>query len=274
MRETICLIAGGKNEGKSLPAFFKYHEWVDEILLMDSFSTDNTEEICREYNRQCFKAEMGGDANKRHNLALKTAKSDWVFLIDPDEFISDELKNEIFEILDKGTDCAAFENKRVNFFLDKPLRYGGWSGYSMKFFRKNSVSFNGDSFHEKPIIDGKIGRLKGEVRHYPSPNIHWILQKFNYISEFDLKEYANKHGELAEKQFKWLLISKPFKNFWKCYIRKKGYKDGLHGFIYAMLMWAFDVIRICKYGERYLIKNPNIPALNELPDPWECRKKA
>ena len=87
-----------------------------------------------------------------------------------------------------------------------------------------------------------------------------------------LNEYYNKFGELSPGKFKWLLLTKPFKNFWKGYIKKKGYKDGLYGFIYASLIWAFDVIRICKYGERYVIKNPNRLAPEKLADPWEFRK--
>ena len=92
------------------------------------------------------------------------------------------------------------------------------------------------------------------------------------MSEFDSKEYFNKFGVLSEKKFKWLLLTRPLKIFWKCYFKKKGYKDGFYGFIYAALIWACDVIRICKYAERYIIKNPNILPIDKLPDPWECRK--
>ncbi|MFA5351611.1 MAG: hypothetical protein WC357_09860, partial [Candidatus Omnitrophota bacterium] len=139
--------------------------------------------------------------------------------------------------------------------------------------RKGFIEFKGDAYHEKPFVNGQIGRLKGSVHHYPSPNIYWMLQKLNYISEFDLNEYYNKFGVLTERKFKWLLLTKPFKNFWKGYIKKKGYKDGLHGFIYAALIWAEDVIRICKYGEKFIVKNPNLLPQDKLPDPWECRKR-
>jgi len=85
--------------------------------------------------------------------------------------------------------------------------------------------------------------------------------------------YYQRYGILSPRKFKWLLLTKPFKNFWKCYIKKKGYKDGLNGFIYAAVIWAFDVIRICKYGERYIQKNPYVLAENMMPNPWECRKR-
>lgn len=262
------------NEAEALDKFLKHHSWADEIIILDSGSKDGTEDVCRRYGRKFLKAPpLDGNHNKRTAWGINQVKSDWVFLIDPDEFITAELKSEIDKILeDNSSDFLGFEIRRTNFFMDKPLRHGGWSGYSLKLFKREAVSFVGDSYHEKPIINGKIGRLNGAVLHYPNPNIHWILQKFNYISEFDMKEYYERHGILTPRKFRWLLLKKPLKNFWKCYVKKKGYKDGLYGFIYAALIWAFDVIRICKYGERFIVKNPNVLAADKLPDPWECRK--
>jgi len=274
MRETFGLISGTKNEARSLPKFFEHHVWADEIILMDSFSVDETYDICAKYGRKFYKAELSGNASKRLNLVLKECKSDWFIVIDPDEFISEQLKSEIMVFLSqKDNEFVAFEFPRTNYFIDKPLLHGGWSGYALKIFRKGHVEFQGNSYHEKPIISGKIGRLKGEVLHYPNPNIHWVMEKFNYISEFDLNEYFNRHGVLTPGKFKWLLLTRPLKNFWKCYVKKQGYKDGLHGFIYAALIWAQDVIRICKYGEKFILKNPNLMPQDKLPDPWECRKR-
>lgn len=273
MRKTICLTPSVLNEAKALERFFKHHSWADEIIVVDSGSTDDTEEICKKYSRRIIKYPLGANHNKRSAFIVPQVKSDWFFFIDPDEFISDELRKEIEGVLnDESNIYQAFEIKRINFFMDTPLRRGGWSGYGLKFFRKDSVSFPLDAFHEKPVIKGKVGRLKGEVFHYSNPNIYWMLEKFNYISEFDDKEYFNRYGILSDKKFKRLLISRPFKNFWKCYIKKKGYKEGLVGFIYAAMIWAFDVIRICKYAEKYLIKNHNITPTDKLFDPWECRK--
>lgn len=272
MRCTITLFCSSLNEQSNLKVFLEKHKWADEIIILDSGSTDGSVDLCKKYGRKVFFQKLEGNYSRRSAFAVEHAETDWCFFSDPDEIFTDELKNEIFDILEKGTECVAFENRRVNFFMNKPLRHGGWSGNGLKMFRRDKVRFEGDSYHEHPIIDGKIGQLKGEVWHYASPNIHWILQKFNYISEFDHKTYYDQFGELSARRFKWLILTKPLKNFWKTYIKKQGYKDGLHGFIYAMMIWAFDVIRICKYGERYLVKNPHVHTLEELPDPWACRK--
>ena len=269
MRETICLIANSKNEAKALPRFLQHHAWADDILVLDSLSTDATPEICRHYGRRVHQAERGGNVNPRLMSAVSLCASDWLLLIDPDEFISEGLKQEILSLLSSpDARYAAYEFPRVNYFMEKPLSHGGWSGHALKMFRTRCVRFDGNEYHEKPVVNGRIGRLTGDVRHYPNPNIHWILQKFNYISEFDLQEYRNKFGEISERRFRWLLFTKPLKNFWKCYVKKRGYRDGLHGLVYAALIWACDVIRICKYGERYVLKNPNTRPADELPDPW------
>ena len=274
MRKTICLIAGSFNEGQVLDRFLGQHLWADEIIVLDSGSTDNSKEVCDKYNRRFLHCPAKGNFNQRYAWGLKQAKSDWVFYIYPDEYITPELKDEIFKALENDNEaCQAYEFVRVNFFMDKPLRYGGASHYSLKIFKRDCVSFQGDSYHDRPIVKGRIGRLKGNLYHYPNPNIHWMLQKFNYYSEFDMVTYYQRYGILSPRKFKWLLLTKPFKNFWKCYIKKKGYKDGLNGFIYAAVIWAFDVIRICKYGERYIQKNPYVLAENMMPNPWECRKR-
>ena len=272
-RETITIFGSCLNEEKNLPAFLESNRWADEIIILDSGSTDRSAEICAQYkNCTVYLQKLEGSFNGRSIFSISKTKTDWCFFSDPDEFITEELRQEIQIILENDTEYAAFEFPRINFFMDKPLRHGGWSSNGLKMFRRDSVHFEGDSYHEHPIIDGKIGQLKGEVWHYQSPTIHWVLQKFNYISEFECQEYFNQQGMMSERKFKWILFSRPFKIFWKCYIKKKGYKDGLHGLIYAMMIWAFDVIRMCKYAERYIVKNPNIHSIEELPDPWKCRK--
>lgn len=272
MKKKICIIAGAMNEGTTLRAFFDQHHWADEIIILDSGSTDDTEKICAQYNRKFFKYPANGNYNQRFAWSLKQTQADWVFIMDLDEFITPELKGEIDKILENDNDdYQAYETYRVNYFMDKPLRYGGWSHYVVRFYKRQAASFVGDLYHERPIINGKIGRLKGETLHYAIPNIHWILQKFNYTTEFDLEEYYKRYGVLTPGKFKWLVLTKPLKIFWKCYIKKQGYKDGLHGFINAVLFWAFDVIRMCKYGEKYIMKNPDILPADKLPDPWKCR---
>ena len=270
-RERVCLMASALNEAAALPKFFETHSWADEIIILDSGSTDNSKAVTEKYQRRLVHKPLNANHNQREQWALSQTTCDWIFLIDPDEFIMEPLKEEICAILENGTPYSAFTNVRVNFFMGHALRHGGWSGSGLKFYRRDSVSFEGSDFHEQPLIRGEIGTLRGEVHHYPNPNIHWILQKFNYISEFDCKSYFDQYGRLSEKKFQRLLLSKPLKNFWKSYLKKKGYKDGIHGLIYAAMILAFDIIRICKYGERYLIQNPNRISSDKLPDPWEYR---
>lgn len=274
MKKRICLTLNVLNEAEALDKFLKYHSWADEIIIFDSGSTDKTGEVCSRYGRRIIKCPpLNGNFNQRAAFIITQTKADWILFLAPDEFVMPELKADIDRVLENENDTyQAYESGRINYFMDKPLRHGGWSGDGLRFFKREAVSFVGDSYHEKPIVKGQIGRLKGEVHHYPNPNIYWIIQKLNYSSEFDLNSYYERYGILSPRKFKWLLMTKPPKIFWKCYINKKGYKDGLHGFVYAALMWACDIIRICKYGERYIMKNLDVFATEKLPDPWECRK--
>ncbi len=223
-KETVCIASGMVNEEKALPRFLKASTWANEVIMCDAGCTDRSVEICEEFGVKVFKMPFDGNHNTRCNYQLSLIDSDWIFCIDPDEVMTDELKSEISNVLMHGSENAAFEFTRVNFFMNKPLRHGGWSGKSLRMYRKDKVSFNGDAYHDHPVIDGSIGQLKGEVWHYPSPNIHWVLQKFNYISEFDCKAYFDQYGVMSHRKFCWMIFYKPFRNGGKALFGKKAIK--------------------------------------------------
>ena len=90
MRKTICLVPSVLNEAGALDKFLKYHSWVDEIIILDSGSTDATEEVCSRYGRRIIKRPVNGNYNQRSAFAVTQTKADWVFFADPDEFITND----------------------------------------------------------------------------------------------------------------------------------------------------------------------------------------
>jgi len=271
-RETITILAGTLNEAGHLPGFLKKHAWVDEIVILDSGSTDGSVDICRQAGCRVIPRDHKGNHNERICYALSQLKTDWVFLIDPDEYITDSLREEIFVILEKGTVHAAFRNVRLNYFMGKPLHYGGVSGEQLKFFRRDKAGMVGRGYHEEIQVNGTIGRLKGEVYHFPFDNIHWMVAKFNYMSELDKDRYFEKFKVMSEKTFFWFVIVSPLKIFLKTMLKKQGYRDGVPGLVFALMSWVYNVLKICKYWEAYMVCNPDVIKKENVPDPWRTRR--
>lgn len=269
--QKIALIAGAYNEARNMEKFLKHHSWVDEIIVNDSGSDDGTVELCEKYGRTVLHNKFTGSHNQRIAKAVKEANSDWIFIIDPDEFITDELKAEILDILKDGSAYSAYKNRRIEHFLDKPLLAKCWCVEGLKFFKKTDVNFEGDYYHEHPIVSGQIGHLDGTVLHFASDNIHWMISKYNYASEFECDQYYEKFGELSNFKFAKLLMFRPLKVFWKNMVKKKGYKEGINGLVFAVIAMVKDTLIICKYWEKYIAKNPNRLPDKEVPDPWKSR---
>ena len=126
-----------KNEEKNIEECIKSILWCDEIIVVDSFSTDNTINIVKKYTEKVFQNEWHGFADQR-KFALSKAVNEWIFTIDADERCSVELKEEIANILKQNVISEnGFEIPRKSFFLDKWIKHGGWyPNYQLRFFRK------------------------------------------------------------------------------------------------------------------------------------------
>ncbi len=254
-----------------MPEFLQRHAWADEIVVMDSGSTDGTLDICRQAGCRIISRDHQGNHNERFRHVMAQVPCDWVFLVDPDEFITDGLKAEVLAVLEQGTPRSAFKNKRINFFMSHALRAKAFNDDTLKFFRRDKVDFSGTGYHEEIKVNGSVGQFKGEVHHFPHTHIHWMIAKHNYISEFDKAGYLKTQGVLSNGKFMWFVLVKPFKTFIKTYIKKGGYKDGVYGFTFALITWAQDVLKICKYWEEYIEKNPKVLKKDRIPDPWRQR---
>lgn len=270
-RSTIAIVAGALNEAERLPEFLRCHAWADEIVVMDSGSTDGTLDICRQAGCRVIPRDHKGNHNERFRYVLAQISSDWVFVVDPDECITEGLKTEIVAVLEQGTAHSAFRNRRVNFFMSHALRSKAFHDDTLKFFRREMVDLVGSGYHEEIKVNGSIGRFSGEVHHFPHTHIHWMIAKHNYISEFDKAGYLKARGVLSHGQFMRFVLVRPLKTFFKTYIKKGGYKDGVYGFTFALITWAQDVLKICKYWEAYIEKNPRVLAQDKIPDPWRQR---
>jgi len=171
------------NEERHIRDCLESLNFCDEIVVVDSFSTDRTRKIAESYNAKVIKREWTNFRDQK-NFALMQCQNEWVLLIDADERISPELRNSIEGVLERrarGTEdeeVVGYELHRVVYFLGRWWRGTGWrEEYVLRFFRRDKISWSEATVHEKVIPNGVVKRMSGELHHYSFDNISDQVQK-------------------------------------------------------------------------------------------------
>ncbi|MFN3403726.1 MAG: glycosyltransferase family 2 protein [Cytophagaceae bacterium] len=226
----ISAIVITKNEEANIARCLGSLNWVDEIILLDSGSTDSTMKIAAQFNNvKCLTTEwLGYSATKQ--AATDKSKNEWILWVDADEVISDQLREEIIG-LKSDNNHVAFEMPRKTFFMGQWVKHCGWyPGRVTRLFNKNSCRFNNKILHEGLDINGSTGRLKADILHYSYTSLYQYFDKMNYYGKFGAEELVRKGRKFGWHQ----LIINPLHTFIKTYFFNKGILDGTTGFIISV----------------------------------------
>lgn len=255
MAEKISTLILTYNSSSTLEKCLNSVLWTDEIVIIDSNSTDSTIEIAKKYNCKIYQIGRERYSDKK-KFGLQKLENQWVLFLDSDEELSKELQEEIQELLKvKDLNPGGYEIERKVYFIGKWINYGGWSNdFQLRLFNKDFVEISDNEVHEAFISKTKSLRLKNKIHHYTYGNIFEYIQRFNWYSSMDVFEKLKKQKEIKVRHYN--LILKPLSEFLRFYISKKGYKDGIHGFILS----AFSAIhKFCTYAKiweyNYCIEN-------------------
>lgn len=223
-------------------------KWADEIVVMDSFSTDGTVEICKKYTDKIVQKEFCG-FGKLRNIALDNCSNDWILSVDADERVTEELKNEVLRKLKECPDADAYHVPRKTHFLNKWIKHCGWyPDYRQpQFFNKQKMRYKEQLVHEGYELNGKLSYLKGHVLQYPFLNLDQFLKKMDRYSSLRAEE-MQKDG----RKFKISnLLVNPAAMFFRMYISKLGFLDGKDGLILSLLYgYYYTMIKYIKLWER------------------------
>ncbi|UCH84913.1 MAG: glycosyltransferase family 2 protein [Candidatus Latescibacterota bacterium] len=214
----------------------------DEIIVLDSNSTDQTVEIARGLGARVITNDWPG-YGKQKQLALEHATHSWVFSIDADEEVSPELGREI-RSLDFSMD--GYEMPRAVWYLNRWIKHGVWyPGYILRLFRRDKGSFTDDAVHEFVRVSGKVGRLHGDLLHYTYRDIHHHIEKMNDFTLIAARE-MNEKGRRAG--FRHIAVY-PLLEFFKVYISKRGFLDGLAGVVVSVFHAFYVCLKYAKLHE-------------------------
>jgi glycosyltransferase involved in cell wall biosynthesis len=221
--------------------------WADEIVVLDSHSTDRTSSICREFTEKVYQCDFEG-FGKLRNRALDLVTHDWVLSLDADERATEELKDEIKTELAQGPRFDAYFVPRKNFFLGRWIRHGGWyPDYRQpQFFNKHRFRYREDLVHEGYDVDGRIGYFHGHVMQIPFRDLGEFLRKMSRYSTLMAEQTARQEKPFHVHQ----LVSHPVFTFFKMYVFRMGFRDGTAGLILALLYAYYNFVKYAKRCER------------------------
>jgi glycosyltransferase involved in cell wall biosynthesis len=240
MQANISAIIIAKNEQEMIEAALKSLDFVEEIIVIDNDSSDNTVSIAKKYKAKVFYC----DADRFDALrdkGLKKAKQDWVLYLDADERISDSLKREIIKVT-KSSKFSAYFIKRKNYFLGTRM----YDDQVQRLFQRDFLKRWQGQVHETPVYKGETGTLKNYLDHYTHRDIASMLEKTNRWSEIEAKlRFDAHHPPIKVWRIFRIMITEGFNQFAK----KKVYKYGLAGWIEGMFQIIDKMIVYIKLWE-------------------------
>lgn len=234
--KAISAVLLTKNEEKNIEECLKTLSWCDEMVIIDDNSEDRTVELAKKIGATFYIHSLNNDFSTQRNFGLSKAKNEWVLFVDADERITKDLQDEILLSISSQNllkqKMRGFYIKRKDFMWGRELKHGETGNIKLLRLAKKNAGKWEEKVHEKWNIRGKIGELKNPILHYPHQLISEFLKEINFYTDLRAKELY----ERGEKANILSIILYPKVKFIVNYIFKRGFLDGIFGFIYAIMM--------------------------------------
>jgi len=228
MMEKISAIIIAGREENNIAECLESVRWVDEIIVVNSGSSDRTVEIAKQFTERVFVRKWEGYASQK-NFALKQANNEWVLSVDADERISPELRQEILSL--NFSEADGFYLPRRNYFLGKQIRSCGWSpDYQLRLFRKSNATLSDRQVHESFVVKGTKKKLRNELIHFTHTSLNSTFEKINEYSALEAEEKSR-----AIRMSAMRIFFKPVWEFFHHFIVRRGFTDGVHGLMVSII---------------------------------------
>ncbi len=235
-RAAVTALIPTFNEQETLPDCLESVRFCDEILVVDSFSTDGTLRIARAARARVLEHEYVNSATQK-NWAIPQAMHPWVLVVDADERVTPELRQEIEAVLAGEPGKAAFSIPRVNYFLGREVRHGGWEADRVtRLFQRDRCRYEDRQVHAEVRADGPMGALQSPLLHFTFRSWEQYWPKIQKYSDWGAMQ-AFKDGQRAGRAS---ILLRPLGRFLKMYVLRLGFLDGTHGAVLSLLA-AFSV---------------------------------
>lgn len=231
------------NEAANIKAALASLSFVDEIIVVDSQSTDDTVAIARTFTDKVFVRPWPGYVAQK-NFAAEQARHDWILSLDADERISEPLADEIRGLA--GDDVAGYRIPRVTFHLGRWLRSTDWyPDFQLRLYDRRRARWTGRHVHESVKVDGPVGQLSGEILHYAYRDLSHHLQTMDRYTALA----ARQMFEDGRRAGWWDLATHPPAAFLRNYVLRGGFRDGVPGLIVSAMNARYVGLKLAKLWE-------------------------
>ena len=262
------------NEAANLPRCLQHLSWADEVVVIDSRSTDQTVAISESHGARVVPFDWDGQWPKKRNWALRNVefKHPWIFIVDADEVIVPELAAEIAEAIRDPVACGFYVNRRF-IFMGKWLKHCGYyPSWNLRLLKRGFGEYerltevgdtqSGDNeVHEHLVVNGPTKFLKSDMLHYAFPTIGIFMEKHNRYSNWEalvqFRGASVQAGEMATvlssrrrlKNLSRRLPFRPIQRFLYAYVFKLGFLDGRAGYVFCRLLAIYEFLSVMKFEE-------------------------
>jgi len=246
-REKLSVLVPTFNEERNIRACLETVRWADEVVVVDSFSTDRTREIASELADRILEHEYVNSAAQK-NWAIPQMSHPWVLIVDADERVTPELRDEILGVLEDSRGLDGFRIRRLNHFMGKRVRFCGWQNDTvLRLFRRDLGRYQEREVHADVIIaSGRVGRLRAPLLHYTFDSFEQYLRKYDRYTTWAAGDRARR-----TRRVRWHhLALRPAWRFFRQYFLQLGFLDGLTGLVICTMAAHSVFLKYAKLWER------------------------
>lgn len=243
-KTALTVVICAKNEENNIEETLQsVHGWADEIIVVDDNSTDSTSQISKKYAKVLTR-HMENEGVHR-NWGYAQARNRWVLSLDADEKVSPELRDEITAAI-RNPEYVSYDIPLRNYIGAYWVRHGGWyPAAKVRLFCKDKFRYEEVQVHPRVFIDGKNGHLKRDIIHKGYPDLEHFLSSVNRQTTLEAAKWHSTGRKFTCGHMIWRAIDR----FFRRYVRKQAYKDGMYGFMIAYFDSLYQFLSYVKYRE-------------------------
>lgn len=246
--QKLSVVVSAYNEESIIKKCLESVLWADEIIFIDSSSSDGTVDIAKKYTSQIFTRPNNLMLNVNKNYGFTKAQGEWILSLDADEHITDGLKEEIKSVIASDNEIIGYWIPRKNIIFGKWIQGDmWWPDYQLRLFKKGKGRFPEKHVHEYIRLDGPTEKLREPFIHENYSSVSQFLYKMDKIYTESEVEHIIESG----KKVRWVdALRFPINDFLKTFFLQKGYKNGLHGLVLSLLQALYMEVVFAKLWEK------------------------
>jgi glycosyltransferase involved in cell wall biosynthesis len=249
-RPPISVVLITRNEASRIRRCLDSVRWAEEIVVVDQHSADDTAAICRAYGARVIERPMSAGFGEQKNFAIAQASHPWILSLDADEEVTPALRQAIEAAVAEPGPALGFRMPRLTSYLGRFIRHCGWyPSPVLRLFRRGHGRFTDALVHEEVVVDGPVGDLGEDLRHYSYDSLSDHVRKLLVYTAYDARMLRRRGARLGPLRLLWWLALKPPAVFVRKYVLQRGYREGWHGFVLSAMAALVVLVNAVRLAE-------------------------